>query len=73
MQKRIVLRYLLDGAGATLAFLFLTGIHRSEWLLAIGLFALFLGMTNFGQQCPLILSAKHLAYRLKSRRQPPLL
>jgi hypothetical protein len=42
-------------------------------LLALGLFALFLGITDFGRQCPMILSARHLAYRLRSKGKPPIL
>jgi hypothetical protein len=59
----------MDGAGVILAFLFLAGIHRSGWVFALGLFALFLGVTNFGRQCPLILSVKQLAYRIKLSRR----
>jgi hypothetical protein len=51
----------------------LSGISGSVWLLMLGLFALFLGITDFGRQCPLILSVRHLAYRMRSKGKPSVL
>ncbi len=73
MQNRPVVRYMLNGVGVVLALMFLAGGSGSGWLLALGLFALFLGITDFGRQCPLILSVHHLAYRIRSRGKPPIL
>jgi len=71
MQNRPVVRYVLIGVGAVFAVMFLPGGGGSGWSFALGLFALFLGMTDFGRQCPLILSVRHLAYRIRSKGKPP--
>ena len=73
MQNRTVVRYVLNGVGVVLALMFLAGGSGGGWLLAPALLALFLGITDFGRQCPLILSARHLAYRIRSRGKPPIL
>jgi hypothetical protein len=73
MQNRKVVRYLLSGVGVISVLLFLSGVSGNGWMLAFGLFAMFLGVTDFGRQCPLILSARHLAYRIRSRGKPPIL
>ncbi|TSA15451.1 hypothetical protein D4R75_14985 [bacterium] len=64
---------MLNGVGVFLALMFLGGVSGGGWLLSLGLFALFLGMTDFGRQCPLILSARHLAYRMRSLGKSPVL
>jgi hypothetical protein len=64
---------MFTGAGMLLALIFIGGVSRSGWLLALGLVAMFLGVTDFGRQCPLILSARHLAYRIKSKGRSPIL
>jgi hypothetical protein len=73
MQRAAVVRYLLNGLGVIDLLMFLAGIHTSGMLLTLGLFALFLGITDFGRLCPLILSARHLAYQLRSKGKPPIL
>jgi hypothetical protein len=64
---------MLNGIGVILALMFLGGVSGSGWMLTLGLFALFLGITDFGRQCPLILSVRHLAYRVRSKGKPPIL
>ena len=73
MQNRLVVRNVLKGAGVVLALIFVGGASKSGWLLTLGLIALFLGVTDFGRQCPLILSARHLAYRIRSKGTLPIL
>jgi hypothetical protein len=73
MPSRPVVRYLLNGVGVILTLMGLSGVSGSVWFLTLGLFALFLGVTDFGRQCPLILSARHLAYRVRSKGKPPIL
>ena len=73
MKRASVVRYLLNGLGVIDVLMFLAGIHSSGMLLALGVFATFLGITNFGRQCPLILSARHLAYRIRLKGKPPIL
>jgi hypothetical protein len=53
--------------------LFLLGNPRSYYLLIGSAAALFLGLTDFGRQCPLILSVQHLLYRMKSKRKSRIL
>jgi len=71
--SKTIVRYSLDGVGAILLLMGLSGVKGSWWFLMLGLFALFLGITDFGRQCPLIISVRHLAYRIKSRGKPPVL
>jgi hypothetical protein len=73
MQNRPVVRYMLISVGVILGLMFLSGVSGRGWLLTLGLFALFLGITDFGRQCPLILSLRHLAYRMRSKGKPPIL
>ena len=73
MQYRTVVRYTLDAAGVILALMGLSGVSGSVWFLTLGLFALFVGITDFGRRCPLILSARHLAYRIRSKWKPPII
>jgi hypothetical protein len=73
MQNKPVVRYLLNGVGIVLALMSLTGGSGSGWFLVLGLFSLFLGITDFGRQCPLILSVRHLPYRIRSKGKPPIL
>jgi hypothetical protein len=63
---------ILIGIGGFGAAAYLSGYPRSLLVLLPALLALFLGVTDFGRQCPLILSFRHLLYRVKTRRQPPL-
>jgi hypothetical protein len=69
MQQRIIIRNVFKGIGILGVILFLLGNPRSYYLLIGSVAALFLGVTDFGRQCPLILSAQHLLYRIKSKRQ----
>jgi len=71
MLSRTVVRYSLDGVGMILALVGLSAISGSGWFLTVGLFVLFLGITDFGRQCPLILSARHLAHRIRSGGRHP--
>ncbi|MCX6132306.1 MAG: hypothetical protein NTU47_00720 [Ignavibacteriales bacterium] len=73
MQSRSVVRYVLNGVGVILALMFLVGVRGSGWFLTFGLLALFMGVTDFGRQCPLILSVRHLAYRISSKAKPSIL
>jgi hypothetical protein len=70
-QKRIV-RLILSGVGVIVSMLFLSGMYGSVLLLVLGLAFLFLGATDFGRQCPLILSVRHLVYRIQSKAKRPL-
>ena len=62
-----MMRNLLKGIGIAGVVLFLSGCPRSYYLLAGSAAALFLGVTDFGRQCPLMLSIRHRIYRMKSR------
>ena len=73
MLSKTVVRYFLDGVGAISVLMFLGGVSGSVWFLTLGLFVMFLGITDFGRQCPLILSVRHLAYRIRSKGKPPIL
>jgi len=48
MLSKTVFRYFLDGVGAISVLMFLGGVNGSVWFLTLGLFALFLGITDFG-------------------------
>ena len=72
MLTKTVVRYSLNGIGVILTLMGFSGVSGSGWLLVLGPFALFLGITDFGRQCPLILSVRHLAYRIRSKRNPPI-
>lgn len=63
------LRGILNGAGVLDALLYVTGVHQSGLLLGIGLVALFLGVTDFGRQCPLLLSVRNLVQALRTKRR----
>lgn len=73
MISRTVVKYFLDGVGAILLMMGLSAVSGSGWFLLLGLFSLFLGVTDFGRQCPLILSVRHLAYRISSKPKPHIL
>jgi len=73
MQSRQVVRNVLKGAGVASVLIYVSGVASSGSLLALGLLALFMGATDFGRQCPLILSVRHLAYRIRSRGNLPIL
>jgi hypothetical protein len=73
MRGSSVVRYLLNGLGVIDVLMFLAGIHSSGMLIALGVFAMVLGITNFGLQCPLILSARYITYQLRPRVRLPVL
>jgi hypothetical protein len=69
MQQRKVLRRSFAGIGALLLALSIAVSNGSVWMFAPGLIAVFLGVTDFGRQCPLLLSARHMVYRIKIKGQ----
>ena len=69
VQRRIIVRNILKVTGILGIILFLLGSPKSYYLLIGSAVALFLGLTDFGRQCPLILSLRHLLYRVKSGKQ----
>jgi hypothetical protein len=73
MQQRIIIKNVLKGIGIIGIIIFLLGSPRSYYLLIGSVAVLFLGVTDFGRQCPLILSVRHLLYRMKSKRQSQIL
>jgi hypothetical protein len=73
VQQRIIVRNVLKVIGVLGIILFLLGSPRSYYLLIGAAAALFLGLTDFGRQCPLILSVQHLLYRMKSKKKPKIL
>ncbi len=73
MENRIVVRTVLKGIGFSGILLFLLRIPGGYFLLVGSGAAVFLGVTDFGRQCPLILSVHHLAYRIRSKGKPPTL
>ena len=73
MQQRIIIRNVLKGIGILGIILFLLGSPRSYYLLIGSAAALFLGLTDCGRQCPLILSVQHHLNRMKSKKQSPVL
>jgi Sec-independent protein secretion pathway component TatC len=73
MQYRIIIRNMLKGIGILGIILFLLGSPRSYYLLIGTVVALFLSITDFGRQCPLILSVQHHLNRMKSKRQSQIL
>ncbi len=73
MRQRIIVRNVLNGIGILGIVLFLLGSPGSYYLLIGSTAALFLGLTDFGRQCPLFLSVRHLVYRMKSKRHSQIL
>jgi len=73
VQYRIIIINMLKGIGILGIILFLLGSPRSYYLLIGSAAALFLSLTDFGRQCPLILSVRHLLYRMKSKKQSQIL
>jgi hypothetical protein len=67
MQQRKVLRRSFAGVGALLLAVASTVSDGSVWMFAPGVIAVFLGVTDFGRQCPLFLSARHMVYRIKGK------
>jgi hypothetical protein len=73
VQQRIILGNVLKGVGILGIILFLLGNPRSYYLLISSVTVLFLGVTDFGRQCPLILSVQHHLNRMKSKRRSQVL
>lgn len=46
---------------------FMTGMWRNYYLLAAAIAVVFAGGTDFGRQCPLILSVRHFVYRVRAK------
>jgi hypothetical protein len=69
VQQRIIIRNVLNAIGIFGIILFLLVNPRSYYLLIGSAAALFLGITGFSRQCPLILSVQHHLNRMKSKRQ----
>ena len=66
MQHRIIINTVLKGIGVLGIILFLLRNPGSYYMLIGSVAALFMGVTDLGRQCPLILSARHILYRMKS-------
>jgi 1,4-dihydroxy-2-naphthoate octaprenyltransferase len=47
--------------------LFALHIGADNWILALAGVGFFLGITDFGRQCPLLLSVHHLLARLRKK------
>jgi hypothetical protein len=58
------LSFAIAGAAAILVILNIIG---SLWIYLIGAAALFLGVTDFGRRCPLVLSIRYLYARRRKR------
>ena len=69
MQQRIIIRNVLKGIGILGVLLFLLGSPGRYYVLAVSLPVLFLGFTDFGRQCPLMLSVQHHLNRMKLKKQ----
>jgi hypothetical protein len=69
MQRRIMIRNVLNGIAILGIILFLLGSPSGYYLLIGSATAIFLGVTDFGRRCPLILSVQHHLNRMKSKRQ----
>jgi hypothetical protein len=69
VHQRIIIRNVLKGIGILGVLLFLLGSPGRPYLIAMSLLVLFLGFTDFGRQCPLMLSVRHHLNRMKLKRQ----
>jgi hypothetical protein len=67
MRQRIIVGNVLKGIGMLGIALFFLGSPGGYFLLIGSAAALFLGLTDFGRQCPLLLSVRHVLYRIKSK------
>jgi Na+/H+ antiporter NhaB len=61
-------RKLVFGLSGVLLFFIITEIAAGKLLLAVFIITLFLGFTNFGRQCPLLLSLQYHINRMKSKK-----
>jgi len=64
-----IIRNILKIFGLIGVVIVLSEIFRNYVLLSASIAAIFLGITDFGRQCPLILSARHVIYCIKSKQQ----
>jgi hypothetical protein len=69
LNKLSLNRKLVFGLSGVLLFVFITEIAAGKLLLAVSIIALFLGFTNFGRQCPLLLSLHYHINRMKSKNK----
>jgi len=60
-------RKLVFGLAGILIILFITKIAAGTFLVVGSIIAVFLGFTNFGRQCPLLLSLQYHINRMKSK------
>jgi hypothetical protein len=60
-------RWLMIIIGGIAALLFVMNVYASKWLVVIAAIGLTLGITNFGRQCPLMLSLHYILARLKKK------
>ncbi|HUI30306.1 MAG TPA: hypothetical protein VLX91_08815 [Candidatus Acidoferrales bacterium] len=68
LKNHISLRRLFAFIAAGIAaVLVIIDAVQSVWLYLAGLAALFLGVTDFGQRCPLLLSVRYLYARIRKR------
>lgn len=73
MKRRRLVRRILIAAGAALFLTLLTGYTSHAAIPIVAIVSIAAGATDFGRQCPLILSARHLYVRLKNgtKFKPP--
>ena len=63
-RQRWIAFIVAGGAGA--AFAAVDGIQRLMFIIAA--LGLFLGITDFGRQCPLVLSLQHIVARIRKKK-----
>jgi hypothetical protein len=68
-NKLSLSRKLVFGLSGFLVFLLIAEIVSGKLLFAVSLIALFLGFTDFGRQCPLLLSLQYHITRIKSKNK----
>lgn len=66
MNKRLTIRRTSIGLGLFLFSLVLAGYASHPGFSVVAVLLMISGGTDFGRQCPLILSARHLYVRLKN-------
>jgi len=73
MNKRLMIRRMSIVSGLLLLLLILGGYASHPVFPIVAVLLLISGGTDFGRQCPLILSARHLYIRLKNgtKFKPP--
>ena len=66
-NKLSFFRKLVFGLSGILFILIITGIDGSIFIIAGLIITLFLAVTNFGRQCPLLLSLRYHINRMKTK------